>query len=172
MSTRAQFAALGAAAIVLPTGARAADPVRVNVNYFPGAAAMPLFYGIEHGFFDRAGLKVVAEATPSSTEQFVRLDRSAGLGPADVTYVAKGATGLRYRALLDGAFDATLLTPVYRPLISAGALVRLFVFNYARTIATVLVALIGFSGAVPVRALTPPAFQTFPARGIMVPSSR
>ncbi len=38
---------------------------------------------------------------------------AAGLSPSDVTYVAKGATGLRYRALLDGAFDATLLTPPY-----------------------------------------------------------
>ncbi len=37
----------------------------------------------------------------------------AGLNSNDVTYVAKGATGLRYRALTEGAFDATLLTPPY-----------------------------------------------------------
>ena len=189
--TRAAFVTAGAAAALVPFAARAADPTRITVNYFPGASTLPLFYGLERGLFARAGLNVIAEATASSADQFGRLDRgdadiaqttidnpiaydigrgapavvardfvawfgiddaglhliaapgiatiadlrgktvavdslttgyayalrgmlaSAGLGPNDVTFVAKGATILRYKGLTDGAFDATLLTPPF-----------------------------------------------------------
>jgi len=38
---------------------------------------------------------------------------SAGLGPSDVTFVAKGGTAGRAAGLLAGAFDATLVTPPF-----------------------------------------------------------
>ncbi len=55
---RSRFAALGTAAMLLPQAVRAADAIDVRVNFFPGAPAMPLAYGIGNGFFTRAGLSV------------------------------------------------------------------------------------------------------------------
>jgi ABC-type nitrate/sulfonate/bicarbonate transport system substrate-binding protein len=37
----------------------------------------------------------------------------AGLGASDVTFVAKGGTAQRAQGLMDGAFDATLVTPPF-----------------------------------------------------------
>ncbi len=100
---RSTFAALGAAAVLAPAAVRAADPIDLKVNIFPGASAMPLYYGLEHGFFARGGLNVTVGVTTSSTDQFTRLSA----GEYDIAHTAidnpiaydigRGAPGVQAR---------------------------------------------------------------------------
>lgn len=49
--------------------ARAADPVTLRVNVFPGSQNLALFAGLAKGFFDKRELKVELQFTPNSDQQ-------------------------------------------------------------------------------------------------------
>ena len=69
-STFVGFAgALIAAAVLMATQARAADLVRLRVNAFPNAKALPLHAGIAKGIFARHGLDLELQLTENSKSQ-------------------------------------------------------------------------------------------------------
>ena len=70
---RTRFAILVTAAAVLAVVAAHADPVRLHVMGFAGAANAPVFVAQERGFFTDRALDVELEAAPNSATQIAAL---------------------------------------------------------------------------------------------------
>jgi ABC-type nitrate/sulfonate/bicarbonate transport system substrate-binding protein len=77
MTSRRRFiestAALGALALAPTETLAQTAPANLRVSFFGVASNLPVWSGIEKGFFARQNLNVTTEITPNSIEQFQRL---------------------------------------------------------------------------------------------------
>jgi len=74
---RSAFVRAAAAALAAPAAARAQSPAAtLRLIYFPGADMLPVYIGIQKGFFARENVTVALTPTPGSVYQFQHL--SAG----------------------------------------------------------------------------------------------
>jgi ABC-type nitrate/sulfonate/bicarbonate transport system substrate-binding protein len=74
---RSAFLGSSAAALLAPLAARAQNPGRsLRLIFFPGADMLPVYIGVQKGFFARENVAVTLTPTPGSVYQFQHL--SAG----------------------------------------------------------------------------------------------
>ena len=65
----AALALLVGCAAPAPVVAPANDPVTLRVNVFRGGSNIPIYMGLEKGFFQRRGLTLQMQFTPNSDQQ-------------------------------------------------------------------------------------------------------
>ena len=124
--------AMVAAAPAAAQPAPAAPPAPLRVIGFDGGHNLAIWAAQRQGFFEQQGLAVQLSYTPGSGAlvaglmqgrqdialtgfAFVlrELIQRAGLGPSEVTLVSAGGTPNRYRELVAGKHDGTLLRTPY-----------------------------------------------------------